>query len=97
MVERPPCKRQVMGSIPIVGFIKRMLVYKMDGYPSGQRGLTVNQMANAFGGSNPPPSTNKGAAERRHHMSSLKAGHEVLLSDIQSDWLSQLHALIAQW
>jgi hypothetical protein len=30
---------------------------KMDGYPSGQRGLTVNQMAGAFGGSNPSPST----------------------------------------
>ena len=31
----------------------------MDGYPSGQRGLTVNQMAGAFGGSNPSPSTRK--------------------------------------
>ena len=29
----------------------------MDGYPSGQRGLTVNQFAEAFGGSNPSPST----------------------------------------
>ena len=29
---------------------------KKDGYPSGQRGLTVNQLAYAFGGSNPPPS-----------------------------------------
>ncbi len=28
----------------------------MDGYPSGQRGLTVNQLAEAFGGSNPSPS-----------------------------------------
>ncbi len=28
-----------------------------DGYPSGQRGLTVNQLAGAFGGSNPSPST----------------------------------------
>jgi hypothetical protein len=25
------------------------------GYPSGQRGLTVNQLADAFGGSNPSP------------------------------------------
>ena len=25
----------------------------MGSYPSGQRGLTVNQLANAFGGSNP--------------------------------------------
>lgn len=34
----------------------------MDGYPSGQRGLTVNQMAEAFGGSNPSPSTQTAAA-----------------------------------
>ena len=27
------------------------------GYPSGQRGLTVNQLAYAFEGSNPPPPT----------------------------------------
>src|SRR3990172_106451 len=27
------------------------------GYPSGQRGLTVNQLADAFGGSNPSPPT----------------------------------------
>ena len=27
------------------------------GYPSGQRGLTVNQLAEAFGGSNPSPPT----------------------------------------
>jgi hypothetical protein len=29
----------------------------MERYPSGQRGLTVNQMAYAFGGSNPSLST----------------------------------------
>ena len=29
----------------------------MEGYPSGQRGQTVNLLANAYGGSNPPPST----------------------------------------
>src|SRR3972149_5948827 len=29
------------------------------GYPSGQRGLTVNQLADAFGGSNPSPPTGK--------------------------------------
>ena len=33
---------------------------KLDGYPSGQRGLTVNQLAGAFGGSNPSPSTRLG-------------------------------------
>jgi hypothetical protein len=30
---------------------------KLGGYPSGQRGLTVNQLADAFGGSNPSPPT----------------------------------------
>ena len=29
----------------------------LEGYPSGQRGQTVNLLAYAFGGSNPPPST----------------------------------------
>ena len=29
------------------------------GYPSGQRGLTVNQLADAFGGSNPSPPTGR--------------------------------------
>ena len=29
----------------------------LEGYPSGQRGQTVNLLAHAFGGSNPPPST----------------------------------------
>ena len=36
---------------------KRPFGKVMDGYPSGQRGLTVNQLAVAFGGSNPSPST----------------------------------------
>ena len=36
-----------------------------EGYPSGQRGQTVNLLAHAFGGSNPPPSTSfKRAAHR---------------------------------
>lgn len=30
---------------------------QLGGYPSGQRGLTVNQLAEAFGGSNPSPPT----------------------------------------
>ena len=29
------------------------------GYPSGQRGLTVDQLAEAFGGSNPSPPTSR--------------------------------------
>jgi hypothetical protein len=32
-------------------------------YPSGQRGQTVNLLANAFGGSNPPLPTIRGHAE----------------------------------
>ena len=31
--------------------------HNLGGYPSGQRGLTVNQLAEAFGGSNPSPPT----------------------------------------
>jgi hypothetical protein len=31
----------------------------MVGYPSGQRGLTVNQLAYAFAGSNPAPTTTR--------------------------------------
>ena len=33
----------------------------LEGYPSGQRGQTVNLLAYAFGGSNPPPSTTRQA------------------------------------
>ena len=35
----------------------------LEGYPSGQRGQTVNLLAYAFGGSNPPPSTSLSAAD----------------------------------
>lgn len=34
---------------------------QVEGFRSGQTGLTVNQVANAFGGSNPPPSTKDSA------------------------------------
>lgn len=72
LAERPPCKRQVIGSSPIVGSVASSLVplkkfrctnelatvqNKMVSYPSGQRGLTVNQIAEAFGGSNPSLTT----------------------------------------
>src|SRR5690606_16278848 len=36
-----------------------------EGYPSGQRGQTVNLLAYAFGGSNPPPSTSSKAVRSR--------------------------------
>ena len=38
------------------GLFHRLTV-SAEGYPSGQRGQTVNLLAYAFGGSNPPPST----------------------------------------
>ena len=40
----------------------------LEGYPSGQRGQTVNLLAYAFGGSNPPPSTSfdKPSMRTRH-------------------------------
>ncbi len=48
----------------------------MDGYPSGQRGLTVNQLVHTFGGSNPSPSTRllgPGALERGEDRQALIA------------------------
>ena len=39
LAEQLICNQQVIGSIPIVGF--------MDGFPSGQRGQTVNLLRNA--------------------------------------------------
>ena len=49
LVEQLFCKQQVVGSSPTVG--------SMPGYRSGQTGLTVNQLAYAFLGSNPSPGT----------------------------------------
>jgi hypothetical protein len=63
-VEQLICNQQVAGSTPIASFA---LLVKMcptvachgyrwlGGYPSGQRGQTVNLLAKSFGGSNPPP------------------------------------------
>ena len=36
---------------------RRRASQQVEGYPSGQRGQTVNLLAYAYGGSNPPPST----------------------------------------
>ncbi len=55
--EQLPCKQWVGGSNPpaSASYIKRLRVGEQAGrYPSGQRGQTVNLLANAFGGSNPP-------------------------------------------
>ena len=39
MAEQLICNQQVIGSSPIIGF---WIYYFMDGFPSGQRGQTVN-------------------------------------------------------
>src|SRR3989304_8627838 len=71
-VERLPCKQRVGGSNPLPSssrFARLGSILAGSGrYPSGQRGQTVNLLANAFGGSNPPLPTNCGnssAVERQ--------------------------------
>ena len=39
MAEQLICNQQVIGSSPIIGFMDK---FHMDGFPSGQRGQTVN-------------------------------------------------------
>jgi hypothetical protein len=56
-VEQLPCKQWVGGSNPPASAsdINGLQFGKQAGrYPSGQRGQTVNLLAHAFGGSNPP-------------------------------------------
>ena len=63
--EQLPCKQWVGGSIPpaSASFFSRFsgssqrMPRASGRYPSGQRGQTVNLLANAFGGSNPPLAT----------------------------------------
>ena len=71
-VERLPCKQRVGGSNPLASssrFARLGSILAGSGrYPSGQRGQTVNLLAHAFGGSNPPLPTNCGnssAVERQ--------------------------------
>lgn len=52
-VEHHLGKMGVMGSIPIFGSTQ----VKKPGYPSGQRGQTVNLLTYVFVGSNPTPGT----------------------------------------
>ena len=58
--EQLPCKQWVGGSNPpaSASYIKGLQGYssgeQAGRYPSGQRGQTVNLLADAFGGSNPP-------------------------------------------
>src|SRR3989304_6300843 len=57
-VERLPCKQRVGGSNPLASSSRfgRLGGIRLGSgrYPSGQRGQTVNLLAHAFGGSNPP-------------------------------------------
>ncbi len=65
-VERLPCKQRVGGSNPLASssrFTRLGSILAGSGrYPSGQRGQTVNLLAHAFGGSNPPLPTISTAA-----------------------------------
>ena len=67
-VEQLPCKQWVGGSNPPASarHFKGLQSEEPAGrYPSGQRGQTVNLLANAFGGSNPPLPTILAGGERR--------------------------------
>ena len=52
LVEQLICNQQVGGSSPSTSS-------NMGGFPSGQRGQTVNLLSSDFDGSNPSPSTKK--------------------------------------
>src|SRR5581483_1145449 len=68
-------------------------------YPSGQRGQTVNLLAYAFGGSNPPLPTirrgNSSAVERQPSKLGVAGSNPVSRSTIASAHVAQLaeHAL----
>ena len=61
LAEQLICNQQVAGSIPIVSSTNHSRVMSITntlvGYPSGQRGQTVNLLAYVFDGSNPSPTT----------------------------------------
>ena len=57
LVEHLFCKQVVTGSIPVTGSTGLL------GYQSGQMDLAVDEMAYAFGGSNPSPSTSADIAQ----------------------------------
>ncbi len=82
-----------MGSIPVVGFRAQAQLARngaLGRYPSGQRGLTVNQMAYAFGGSNPSLPTECDSSHRVEFESLAEA------RKLQGLGRSPRHALIAQ-
>ena len=77
-VERLPCKQRVGGSNPLASSsCFRHLGSNRAGlgrYPSGQRGQTVNLLAHAFGGSNPPLPTTSELSDRNGERQSSSAG-----------------------
>ena len=63
---RAPSSASVVGRMDAVaGPARGGATAVKGGYPSGQRGLTVNQLADAFGGSNPSPPTGSFRQESR--------------------------------
>src|SRR5881628_1605643 len=74
--EQLPCKQWVGGSNPPASAsnTKGLRFGEQAGrYPSGQRGQTVNLLANAFGGSNPPlPTTSWPRREKRGNSSAVE-------------------------
>src|SRR5262245_19125467 len=77
-VEQLPCKQWVGGSNPpasasdINGLRLRTRAGR---YPSGQRGQTVNLLAHAFGGSNPPLPTKLVVEGARHRRAGRASGN----------------------
>ena len=60
------------------------IAQRVEGYPSGQRGQTVNLLANAYGGSNPPPSTSlRSEAYVKHHAPELRLGKPIRVKDVR--------------
>ena len=50
-------KASLLKKLALRIYFSEQLIEYLEGFPSGQRGQTVNLLAYAFGGSNPPPST----------------------------------------
>ena len=70
-VEQLICNQPVGGSIPSASSTMQRHAHRpsrpsaLGRYPSGQRGQTVNLLAHAFGGSNPPlPTSHRNETER---------------------------------
>ena len=78
LAEQLICNQQVEGSSPSAGSIRS------EGFPSGQRGQTVNLMAYAFVGSNPTPSIAFGLAMKFE--TATGAGHDRLVDCRRVGW-----------